>query len=234
MELAKGRRAPVTVAPLAAMAEKDDSVVLDALRAGDEEAFRELVARHQRALFAVALSYAGTPAAAEEVVQETWLGVLRGIDRFEGRSSLKTWIFAVLVNQARSRGRVEQRSIPFPSFPDRPDGSEGSEPAIDPRRFRGPGDAFEGYWVTPPKPFGQLPEERVTSAETLDAVAESIRRLPPLQQQVIALRDIEGWSAEEVCSFLELSEANQRVLLHRARSRVRSALEEHFAYERAS
>ena len=208
----------------------DDAALLEALRAGDEASFEALVCRHHRALFTLARSYVRSETVAEEIVQETWLGVLRGLDRFEGRSSLKTWIFSVLINQARARGRLEQRT----ASTSLDEGPAGDGPAEDPGRFVPPGDAFEGYWVTAPRCFGHLPEEQVTSTETLEAVAEAIRGLPARQREVITLRDVEGWSAEEVCASLGLSEANQRVLLHRARVRVRSILEGHFAAEGAS
>jgi RNA polymerase sigma-70 factor (ECF subfamily) len=154
----------------------------------------------------LALTFVRTPAVADEVVQEAWLGVLRGLDRFEGRASLKTWIYRIVANVARTRGVREARSTPF-----------SSEPSVDPDRF-----LPDGHWASPPEPWHTLLE-----AEARAIVDRAIEELPPQQQQVIALRDVEGWSSDEVCNVLELSETNQRVLLHRARSKVRSALEDY-------
>jgi RNA polymerase sigma-70 factor (ECF subfamily) len=196
------------------------------MRAGDEGAFRVFVGRYHQAMIRVAARYVPSPAIAEEVVQETWMGVIRGLGRFEGRSSVKTWLFRIVENQARTRGAREPRATPFSALAS--DG-EGGEPAVDPARFVGRGDPFAGYWATPPARFSDLPEQRLLSGETREAIEQAIAALPDRQQQVISLRDIEGWHAEEVCEFLGLSEGNQRVLLHRARARVRAALEAHFA-----
>jgi RNA polymerase sigma-70 factor (ECF subfamily) len=151
---------------------------------------------------------------AKEVVQETWIGVLEGIDRFEGRSSLKTWVFSILVNQAKTRGQRERRSLPFSAF---------GETWVDPDQFLPAHDAWAGHWAVLPSVLP--PEEQLVAKETRERLAAAIRRLPPSQRAVLSLRDVEGWSAEEVCSVLELSEANQRVLLHRARSALRRALD---------
>jgi RNA polymerase sigma-70 factor (ECF subfamily) len=195
-----------------------------ALRAGDEEAFAQLVDRYHASLLRVARTYVRTPAHAEEVVQDTWLGVIRGLDRFRGESSVKTWLFRILVNQAKTRALRESRSVPFSSLA----GDDG-EPVVDEDRFL-PAEHPEwpGHWVSAPARF-DLPEERLLAGETLGLVRETIDALPPRQQQVITLRDVEGWSAEEVCGLLGLSDANQRILLHRARSKVRAALEVHLA-----
>ncbi|MGH2857906.1 MAG: RNA polymerase sigma factor [Solirubrobacteraceae bacterium] len=157
------------------------------------------------------------------MVQETGLAVIRGLDRFEERSSLMTWIFRILVNRARTRGVREQRTTPFSSL----SGADETGATVDPDRFRGPEHAFAGYWTVPPARFHDLPEEWLLSAETLALVQHAIDALPPRQQQVIRLRDVEGWDADEVCESLKLSAANQRVLLHRARAAVRAALEDH-------
>ena len=163
-------------------------------------------------------------AVAEDVVQDTWVGVVRGIDRFEGRSSLRTWIFQILLNIARSRGPREKRSLPFSSFRRR--GEEGrDEPAVDPDRFEG-----RGAWARPPREW-ESPEQRLESDATRDVLLGAVAELPPRQREVITLRDILGYSAEETRNALELSETNQRVLLHRARSNVRAALERHFEAE---
>jgi RNA polymerase sigma-70 factor (ECF subfamily) len=198
----------------------DDLRLVERLRAGDEDAFAELVRRHNASLLRVARLFVPTAALAEDVVQETWLGVLKGIDRFEGRSSLKTWIFRILTNTAKTRGQREARSIPFSALED-PEGS--FEPAVERERFAG-----AGHWTAPPRAW---PEERLLSNETRSVIESAIERLPPNQRAVISLRDVEGWSAEEVRNALELSETNQRVLLHRARAKVRRALEQYLTEE---
>lgn len=199
--------------------------LLARLRAGDEMAFREVVKRHDRAMRRIALSFVQTASVADEVVQETWLAVIRGLRDFEGRCSLKTWIFRILVNRAQSRGARERRITPFSSLVDRED-EQG--PTVDPTRFLPPGTTFDGYWAVSPSRFFDMPEERLLADETTQLVTEAIDRLPVRQQQVIRLRDIEGWEADEVCESLGISDANQRVLLHRARSAVRAALETYF------
>jgi RNA polymerase sigma-70 factor (ECF subfamily) len=166
--------------------------------------------------------YVATREVAEEVVQETWLGVLKGLDRFEGRSSLKTWMFRILTNIAKTRGVRESRTVPFSALA--ADEAGGEEYAVDPSRFHASGEA-EGAWLLPPAHWDELPESALSSAETLEMVRGAIEELPPAQRQVIQLRDIDGWTAEEVCNVLDLSETNQRVLLHRARSKVRRAIE---------
>src|SRR5438034_3118098 len=172
----------------------------------------------------VAQMYVRTRAVAEEVVQETWIGVIRGIDSFEGRSSLKTWIFRILTNTAKTRAEREARTVPLSALA--PSEHE-DEPAVDPSRFLDQQHArWPGHWASPPPRWNELPEEHLAGRETLDSLKSAIEALPPAQRQVIVLRDIEGWGADEVCELLNLSEANQRVLLHRARSKVRQALEE--------
>lgn len=202
--------------------------LLSRLRAGDELAFRTLVRRHDAAMRRLALSFVPTRSVADEVVQETWLAVIRGLARFEGRSSLKTWIFRILVNRAQSRGARERRTMPFSSLVE---GEDDGETTVDPDRFLPPGSTFEGYWSISPSRFFELPEDRLLAEETRRLVAEAIATLPARQQQVIRLRDIEDWDADEVCESLGISAANQRVLLHRARAAVRAALEAHFAEE---
>lgn len=187
--------------------------LVEALRAGDERVFEQLIRMYQGTLLRVAQMYVSSQAVAEEVVQETWLAVVNGIDRFEGRSSLKTWIFSILANRAKTRAQREGRTIPFSSLGD-------SEPAVESDRFdRGQWTAFPTDW----------PEERLLGDETLHVIESAIEGLPPTQRAVITLRDVQGWSAEDVRNALELSETNQRVLLHRARSKVRAALEEYLA-----
>jgi RNA polymerase sigma-70 factor (ECF subfamily) len=199
----------------------DDPVDLDAaavagLRAGDEQAFAELVDRYHGSLVRVARAYVATREAAEDVAQETWLGVIRGIDRFEGRSSLKTWIFRIAINRAMTRGSREARSLPFSSL-------GADEPAVEPSRFVESG-RWAGYWADPPKASEQ-PEEHVLTGEVHAVVEAAIAGLPAQQRLVITLRDVQGFTAAEACDLLGVSEANQRVLLHRARSKARAVLE---------
>jgi RNA polymerase sigma-70 factor (ECF subfamily) len=201
----------------------DEAELLARLRAGDEDAFESLVQAYHGTLIAIATTYVRTRAVAEEVVQEAWLGVVKGLDRFEGRSSLKTWILSILVNKARGRGAREARSVPFSSIAS----DEEGEPAVDADRFRRPGEAFAGHWSAYPADWSQLPDEKLLGRETLEVVKRRIESLPEAQRTVITMRDIAGASAEEVCDVLEISPENQRVLLHRARSKVRAALERH-------
>ncbi|MDP9343251.1 MAG: sigma-70 family RNA polymerase sigma factor [Actinomycetota bacterium] len=216
-ESASGPGEATTVQP------PDEQRLLAALRGGDEAAFAALVDRHGGSMLRVAMTWVSTRAVAEEVVQETWLGVLNGLDRFEGRSSLKTWIFRILSNTAKKRAVREGRSIPVSSFLE--PGDERDEPTVDPRRFAGPEARYPGGWTLPPRSWDRVPEDQLLSAETLARVRVAIDSLPPVQRQVIAMRDVEGLSSAEVCNVLELSETNQRVILHRARGRVRRALE---------
>jgi RNA polymerase sigma-70 factor (ECF subfamily) len=206
-----------------------DGALVAALRRGDEEAFRALVDEHGPFLMRLALMHVPSRAIAEEVVQDTWLAVLNGIDRFEGRSSLRTWIAGILLNIARTRGRRERRVLPF-SFLARRREEGGDEPAVDPDRFQSLRDSRPGEWARPPAEWAS-PEERLASEEARRILLEAIAELPVRQREVIALRDISGWSAEEARNALGLSETNQRVLLHRARSKVRAALEGYFEQE---
>jgi RNA polymerase sigma-70 factor, ECF subfamily len=201
---------------------EDDAQLVAALRAGDEEAFRSVVSDWHSSLLRVAQIFVPTRALAEEVVQETWLRVLGALDRFEGRSSLKTWVFRILVNTAKTRAQREGRVIPFSSLHDP---ARIPEAAVEPERFL-PDDheRHPGGWAEPPR---HLPEESLIAAETRQAIAAAIDALPANQRAVISLRDVEGWSSEEVRNALDISEVNQRVLLHRARARVRRALEDY-------
>jgi len=191
-----------------------------ALRAGDDAAFGALVDRYYVVMQRVARQYVATREAAEDVVQETFLGVIQGIGRFEGRSSLKTWMFRILVNRARTRGEREGRTRPFSALAL---GLDVDEPAVDPDRFASEG-RWAGYWSAPPAAH-ELPEASVLAAELGGELRAVLEKLPPAQRTVLELRDVQGLSAAEVCELLDLSEANQRVLLHRARSRARAALE---------
>ncbi len=204
------------------MAPTDDSSLIAALRAGDEGAFMELVDRYGSSMRRFALGFVRTPVVADEVVQDAWVAVLRGIDRFEARSSLKTWIFRIVANTAITRARREARSVPFSSLT--PNAAE--EPSVDPDRFLGHDDPrAPGHWASRPDSWDSQPEERLLSAETRGVIDRTIAALPDTQRLVVTLRDVEGFSSEEVSSLLDLSDGNQRVLLHRARSKVRAALE---------
>jgi RNA polymerase sigma-70 factor (ECF subfamily) len=204
----------------------DERELIEALRRGDEAAFAKLVDELSPALLRLALAHVPSRAVAEEVVGDTWLGVINGIDRFEGRSSLRTWIFQILLNNARTRGKRERRTLPFSFFGRR--GEEGrDEPAVDPSRFQGRNGDHPGAWARPPVEW-DAPDAKLESDETRAVLLEAIAELPPRQRDVITLRDVLGYSSEEARNILELSETNQRVLLHRARSKVRAALEDHF------
>jgi RNA polymerase sigma-70 factor, ECF subfamily len=208
-------------------AKREEASLVQALRERDEAAFALLLNRHHRSLLALALLYVPSRAIAEEVVQETWLGVLRGIDRFEGRSSLKTWIYRILVNRAKTHGRKEGRTEPFSALQSALE--EPGESSVDPSRFRPP-DAprWPNHWLTPPDRWGESAEDRLLSKETQALILRTIDGLPPNQRAVITLRDVDGLPSHEVCHLLSISSANERVLLHRARSKVRGVLEEYF------
>jgi RNA polymerase sigma-70 factor (ECF subfamily) len=199
----------------------DDAVLVKALAARDPDAFAYLLDHYHKALVQLAQEYVPNRAVAEEVAQETWLAVIDGIDRFEQRSSLKTWLFRILINIARSHGVKERRSIPFATTAALED-----EPSVDPRRFRR-GLRARGAWKQPPHPWSE-PEQQAVDAETLETIRSAIDRLPPGQREVITMRDLLGWSAAEVCDALEVTDTNQRVLLHRARSKVRASLEQRY------
>jgi len=202
--------------------ETTDAELVAKLRAGDEATFRQLVREWHPGMLRVAQIFVPTRAVAEEVVQETWLRVLGALERFEGRSALKTWVFRILVNTAKTRAQREGRAIPFSSLHDP---GRIPEASVDPHRFLPEDhDRHPGAWSSPPPP---LPEERLIAAETREVIARAIDALPANQRAVISLRDVEGWSSEEVRNALDLSEVNQRVLLHRARSKVRQALEDY-------
>jgi RNA polymerase sigma-70 factor (ECF subfamily) len=202
--------------------QRSDDELVAALRRGDHDAFAEIVDAWSPGLLRLARMHVPSHAVAEEVVQEAWLGVLNGLDRFEARSSLRTWILRILVNKAKTRGAREARSVPFASLAPR-----GEEPAVEPERFRGPDDPFPGHWRAYPGNWQRLPDEALTERETLAVVIATIEQLPVPQRLVITMRDIQGCGPEEVCEVLDVSEGNQRVLLHRARSKVRRALERH-------
>jgi RNA polymerase sigma-70 factor, ECF subfamily len=202
-----------------------DARIVEALRAGDERMFMALVQEHGPTMLRVASLYVRNRAVAEEVVQEAWLGVLKGLDRFEGRSTFKTWLFRILTNTATTRAVREGRTVPFSSL------AAGElaedEPAVDADRFLSHGDRWANHWVSSPLRFDDLPEGRLLSSETVAVARAAIEELPEVQRAVITMRDVAGFSSEDVCDELGLTEGNQRVLLHRARTKVRAALERH-------
>jgi RNA polymerase sigma-70 factor, ECF subfamily len=200
----------------------DDAVLVKALGVRDADAFAYLLDRYHSSLVRLALQYVPSRAVAEEVAQETWVAVIEGIDRFEQRASVKTWLFRILINIARSRGVQESRTIPYAT-------TEIPEPgpSVDPHRFRRLNPRTRGSWKRPPQPWDD-PEQRALDAETFDLVKRAVDRLPPGQHEVILMRDLLGWSSAEVCDALAVTDANQRVLLHRARSKVRATLEHHY------
>jgi RNA polymerase sigma-70 factor (ECF subfamily) len=216
-----------TDASLHLVASEEDMRLVAALRAGDEAAFGWLFHQYHAALVRMALIYFSDQAVAEEIAQETWLAVFQGIRRFEGRASLKTWLFRILINQAKKRRAREGRRVPFSALwqPE----IEPAEPAVEAERFWPP-DAprWAGGWVSLPGSWTNIPESRLLSQETMVFLLGVIEDLPPSQREVITLRDVEGWTTREVCALLEISEGHQRVLLHRARSKVRQALEQYF------
>jgi len=209
---------PVGLAPA------EDKAVVERLLAGDEAAFEALVTSLHPVMVRLAAEFVPTRAVAEEVAQEAWLGVLNGLKGFEGRSSLRTWILRIVVNRARTRGARERRSVPFSALAARE--AEGDEPAVDPDRFLPADHRWAGHWAVAPRPF-RGPPEQVLGRETIEIVGREVARLPEAQRAVIALRDVAGFEAQEVCALLDITDGNQRVLLHRARARVRRALERH-------
>jgi RNA polymerase sigma-70 factor (ECF subfamily) len=203
------------------MASMEDMELLARLRRGDELAFAELVEGLYGSMLRLAVVHVGSRAVAEEVVQDAWVGVLRQLDRFEGRSSLRTWVLRIVANRARTRAVRERRTLPFSSL----DGLDDPGPAVEPERFLPAGEPWAGHWASPPRSWRDVPEDRLLSGEIRAEVERAVEGLPPAQRAVIVLRDVEGMTAAETCELLGLTGGNQRVLLHRARSRVRRALE---------
>jgi RNA polymerase sigma-70 factor (ECF subfamily) len=198
----------------------EDHDLVQRLRDGDESAFVELIDRYGATMLRVAQMYVRDRATAEEVVQETWLAVLNGIDRFEERSSLKTWLFRILTNRAKTRGQRDGRVLPFSALAAQD--AEADEPSVDPNRFFGPDSPHPGAWAAPPVTW---PEDKLLESETLDVIEMAIDQLPEAQREVILLRDVDGWTPMEVSDALDITDGNQRVLLHRARTKVRAAVE---------
>lgn len=215
----------MTVAPASLESLSAESALLSALRRGEAQAFNQLVAQYHNSLVRIAQMFVDDPVIAEEVAQEAWVGVLRGLARFEERSSLKTWLFTIVSNLAKTRGKREKRSLPFSAF-DNYD-QDIDEPVVPQERFRGADDPYPGHWAIKPAPWHTDPVSQALSREMHSHLDAAVAHLPEQQRTVITLRDIEGWTPEEVCNALGIAETNQRVLLHRARSKVRRALEEY-------
>ncbi len=221
----------VSVSIQSSAASPEDAALVERLRNRDEASFLELVRRHHGALVRLAQSFVNNRAIAEEVAQDTWVAVLQGVERFEGRSSLKTWIFQILINRAKTRGVREARSVPFSAFSGLH--SEGGCSSVDPTRFLSSDDSeHPGGWASQPQQWDMTPEQLLLSQECRIFIEEAIASLPELQKEVITLRDVQGWDNEEICAVLGISEANCRVLLHRARSKMRQALENYLGTPR--
>ena len=210
-----------------ALVRDSDADLIDRLRNCDEATFAWLIDTYSASLLRLAVTFVQDASVAEEVVQETWMAVVTGIGRFEGRSSVKTWLFKILTNKAKTRALREKRTIPFSAFDDR---DQGDEPAVDAARFLPASHPqWPGHWATPPQPWSMGPEGTALDHETLAVLRGALEDLPRTQRVVVALRDVHGWPAADVCAALDLSEANQRVLLHRGRSRLRAVLERYFS-----
>jgi RNA polymerase sigma-70 factor (ECF subfamily) len=202
----------------------DETALIAALRARDEAAFAQLVDQHTPALLRVARGYVPSREIAEEVVQETWIALLKGIDNFEGRSSLRTWLFTVMINIAKTRGIRERRG-------DDAEIAAFTGGTVDPARFRPAGERWAGHWKSgeEPSPFPDTPEGSALGSELVDVARAELDKLPERQRQVVTLRDMLGFDSSEVCELLDISVVNQRVLLHRGRAAVRKALEDYLA-----
>jgi RNA polymerase sigma-70 factor (ECF subfamily) len=203
-----------------------DEVLVERLRNGDDAAFGLLLDAWSSGMLRLARSFVPTPETAADVVQETWLAVVQGIGSFQGRSSLRTWVYRILVNTAKRRGQRERRVVPMSSFE-----NDDSGPTVDPARFQGPQEPYPGHWreFPPAWPAPSSPEQKALDGEVRGVLAEALELLPERQRTVITLRDVEGYESDEVCAMLEITAANQRVLLHRARAFVRGRLEQYYA-----
>jgi len=203
-----------------------DQALVQLLRAGDEQTFVDLVRRWSPGMLRLARHHVASDATAEDVVQETWLGVLEALDRFEGRSTLRTYVFTILVNRAKTRGVREHRTVPM-SVTTTDDGGTG--PVVDPDRFQGPDGDYPGHWISTRAPQAwQQPESRAVAAETMSLVERALHGLPERQRIVVTLRDVHGLSSDEVCGIMQVTAVNQRMLLHRGRSALRAALEDYY------
>lgn len=199
-----------------------EALLLARLRAGEEGAFDELVTRHHGALVRMAMGYVSDREVAEEVVQDTWMAVIEGLKRFEGRSSLRTWVFGILIHKAKDRGVREKRHMTFSAFEP---GDDEQEDVVDPSRFHQSGE-WAGHWASPPKPWdAHTPETLLASHQAVTAMNKAIEALPPTLKDVLVMRDMEGMDSQEVCALLKITETNLYVRLHRARERVRQAVE---------
>ena len=206
---------------------EDEQILIERLRARDEGAFTQLVQRYYGYLIPLADFFVSNRSVAEEVVQDAWLAVLNGIDRFEQRSSFKTWISRIVINLARTRGVRESRMVSFAEFTEKE--AERPEAVVDPSRFRIASDDYPDHWSVAPRPWNADPEKQLLTGELMAVLDRAIESLPESQRLVLTMRDVNGWTAEEVCNILAISETNQRVLLHRARSKVRGILENHIS-----
>lgn len=205
------------------MAHDDDIPLVEGLRHGDEAAFSSLLRRYHHTIVRLVRVYVKSDSCAEDVAQETWIGVLAGLPGYQGRSTFRSWLFRIAINIAKKRATRDARSIPFSAL----DSPDSEEHAVESNRFMEPDQRWAGHWSSPPSPWRDA-EQRLLARETLEAVARAIEELPENQRQVITLRDMQGLTAEETTEILELNEGHQRVLLHRARSKVRAMLEIHF------
>jgi RNA polymerase sigma-70 factor (ECF subfamily) len=205
----------------------DEQRLIERLRARDENAFVDLVEKYYGYLLPLADFYVSDRAVAEEVVQDAWLAVLKGIDRFEGRAAFKTWISQIVMNLARTRGVRESRMVTFSEFSD--DETSRWEPAVDPSHFQMATADYPDHWSVAPRPWNASPESQLLTSETMMVLYNAVDLLPEAQRLVLTLRDINGYTAEEVCNILSITETNQRVLLHRARSKVRAIVDDHYS-----
>jgi RNA polymerase sigma-70 factor (ECF subfamily) len=214
------------------LAYSEDIGEVQALRRGSEDAFRALAQRHHDTLMRVARTWVRDPAVAEEVVQQTWITALERFDGFEVRSSVSTWLCGICINTARARARAERRSVPFSSLGTETDA--GQEPAVDPSRLFGPETHWAGHWIVFPNAWPVTPEDSAGAAEVRARLEAAVETLPDTMREVFLLRDVEEFTSEEVCALLGITEGNLRVLLHRARSRLRGQLEDFFEKRRPS
>jgi RNA polymerase sigma-70 factor (ECF subfamily) len=222
---ARGRGAMDAPTSSASVRSGTDEDLIRSLRAGDDAAFARLVRSWSPAMLRLARQFVSTSQSAEDAVQDAWLGMLKGLDRFEGRASLRTWTFSILVNRAKSRGVRESKTVVDLGAADAADG----RPTVDPDRFRGPGDQYPGGWTPDGVPQSwHQPEKRAIAAETLGLVEQALDHLPARQRIVVTLRDVQGFTADEVCDLLDISPGNHRILLHRGRGALRGALEEYY------